>query len=330
MRLFLIAVLLSLGTPLFAQYSCGNTRTWTDQRCQQAAFGKLNSTWSIISRHGEYAQSETECNTPGQVAVANGTVTITTIHQSYTCGDFNIDGSVKDTPASWPYTTGDIQWTTFNFLYGTLTFRAKYPSSATSLWPSHWLLSSNCQQTNLDSGDVGFSGCPSTSQSGYQEIDMIECYNGLSWCSFNVYMGSNGSWHTCHMLPDMDTNWHTYQFQWSSSQISMSIDGQDSGCTVTSATYPIPNTPMFMIAQIQTGGVAGTPVNSHLPATLQTDWVRVQDTKGNTTFFDDFQTPIPAPMLRPIAHLARLSGSVIMPGIVYINASRVQGATAIK
>lgn len=331
-----LAILVSLAAlPLVssAQYGCGNTKTSQSALCQQTAFGSLDqSKWIVISRHGEYAQSETECNTPNQVAVTNGTLVINTKAQSYTCGDFNVDGSVKDTPASWPYNTGDVQWRTATFQYGTITFRAKYMSSNTNLWPSHWLLSTNCQQTNPMSGDVGFSSCPSTSSASYEELDMIECYNSLSWCSTNVYTGGNGSWHTCHMLPAMDLNWHTYTYTRTSTSVSMKIDNTDSGCTTTSSDYGhFPVGPMFMIIQTQTGGVAGTPSNSNLPASLYTDFVRVQDTTGQVTFYDDFSTPLPAPMLRPLAHLARLAGATLTPGVTSIQGlTRFQGKVVIN
>ena len=38
----------------------------------------LSTEWTVIFRHGEYAQNETECNALEQVAVANGLLTLTT------------------------------------------------------------------------------------------------------------------------------------------------------------------------------------------------------------------------------------------------------------
>src|SRR6266403_1468464 len=55
----------------------------------------LGPAWTAISRHGEYAQNETECNIPQQVSVANSLLTITAAVGPATCGDFNIDGSVR-------------------------------------------------------------------------------------------------------------------------------------------------------------------------------------------------------------------------------------------
>jgi hypothetical protein len=59
------------------------------------------------------------------------------------------------------------------------------------------MLSKNCQTSN-DSEDTtsnvsptdGGTGYPnigdSTSNGGYQEIDMLECYNSGGWCQFHV------------------------------------------------------------------------------------------------------------------------------------------------
>ena len=43
----------------------------------------------------------TECNTAGAVSVAESILTITTSVGPATCGDFNIDGSVRHAPQSW-------------------------------------------------------------------------------------------------------------------------------------------------------------------------------------------------------------------------------------
>ncbi len=83
---------------------------------------------------------------PGQVSVDDG-LTITAIAKPTVCGDFNLDGSVRHAPQSWPYATGDIQWNTFDFTYGTLTYRARFPGPDTSTWPAIWLMDGQCQQT---------------------------------------------------------------------------------------------------------------------------------------------------------------------------------------
>ena len=64
------------------------------------------------------------------------------------------------------------------------------------------------------------------------------------------------------------------------------------------------NTNLFLIAQIQTGGVSGTPANNLLPAYLNIDYVKVCNsnyglsqcesaapTDPNVIFWDDFGGP---------------------------------------
>ncbi len=257
--------------------------TWTagtvSSTCPVSAFGdstkvvffdtfagtKLSSNWTVISRHGEYSQNETECNIPQQVTVANG-LTITTAAQTWTCGDFNIDGTVWHTPSAWPYVTGDIQWTSLNFTYGTVEIRAKFPDQATGLWPATWLLGSNCQGTNPYTGETGVGTCPNLGSSGYTEIDMTECY-GSGWCQFHI---ANPGFGVCDATSSVDTNFHTFRTVWNSSGITQYMDG----VALVTCNQKMSN-PMFLIIQTQTGGVGGTPNNAILPANLAVDYVKV-------------------------------------------------------
>ncbi len=233
----------------------------------------LDSAWTVINRHGEYAQGETECNVPSAVSVANNVLSITTTAQSASCGDFNLDGSVRNPPTTYPYTTGDVQWKSFNFTYGTVSYRAKFPAQSTGTWPAIWFLGSNCQATNPKTADTGYASCPPIEHPGsaYREIDTTECYQS-EWCQLALAQPS--SFPVC--LYPVDTNWHTYALTWTSNSISMSMDGQSTDCSFTSAHgYDIPSTPMFMLIQTQTGGSGGTPNDSQLPAVLQVSNVTV-------------------------------------------------------
>ena len=230
----------------------------------------LSSAWTVISRHGEYSQNETECNTPLQARVANGFLTITTTAQSATCGDFNIDGSVRNAPSSWPYTTGDVQWKNFNFTYGTVEIRAKFPAKGTGLWPALWLLGSNCQVTNPFTADTGYSTCPNLSSSSYAEIDMVEC-DLNNWCQ--LALSNPGNFPTCGFT--VDSNFHVFTLKWTPTAVGVAVDGQDTGCGFTSGSMTIPSTPMFLIMQTQTGGAGGNPNDPLLPAQFVIDYVKV-------------------------------------------------------
>ncbi len=293
-----------------AQGNCGDTLNWTSPTCQQTASGPLNTAivngvndpnaWTVISRHGEYSQSETECNVPGAISTGSNGLVITTTASSYTCGDFDPTTGTpcsaaagSPCPDSYPYSTGDLQWNTFNLKFGTIVFQATYPSASTGLWPSHWMLTTKCQTSNKYTGDTGMAGCPNFGATGYDEVDIIECYSGS--CRMNVY--HNGSSNDCFFPgANWDSNPHMWMWIWTSSAITLSRDGTQI-CNITSG---IPQSNLFMLIQTQTGGVGGTPVNSKLPATLTTKFVKVCDTTDGScanvanndpsvTFYDGFQ-----------------------------------------
>jgi beta-glucanase (GH16 family) len=233
----------------------------------------LSPAWTVISRHGEYAQSETECNVPQAVKVESGDLLITTSAMSATCGDFNIDGTVRHAPSSWPYVTGDVQWKSLSFTYGTVTIRAKFPSQGTGTWPALWLLGQNCQQTNPKTADVGYDTCPDLSSPDYAEIDMVEC-DLNNWCQ--LALSNVGNFPTCGFQTDpLDTNYHVFELTWTVAEVAVSIDGVPTGCSFSSPQWVIPSTPMFLIMQTQTGGAGGAPHDSALPAMFAVDWVRV-------------------------------------------------------
>jgi Glycosyl hydrolases family 16 len=228
----------------------------------------LSSNWTVIARHGEYSQNETECNIPQQVTVANG-LTITAAAQTWTCGDFHPDGTVWHTPTAWPYITGDIQWKSFNFTHGTVVIQATFPAHATTLWPATWLLTATCQSTNPFTAESG-SGCPYIGGPGYGEIDMTECF-GSTWCQFHVANPDFALGNGCDATyNNVDTNVHTFKTVWNASGITQYVDG-----VALSTCGQTMNNPMFLIIQIQTGGNGGTPNNALLPASLVVNYVKV-------------------------------------------------------
>jgi beta-glucanase (GH16 family) len=228
----------------------------------------LGSAWAVVERRGPPSQDENECNTPGAVVVSGDLLTITTSATPAACGD------AITAPTQLPYTSGDVQWKSLTFTYGTVQVRAKFPPENTGTWPAIWLLGANCQAANMINGSeaVAFDGCPAQGDPSYQEIDMVEC-DPRGWCHLVVAQGSNG-WSNLCSYP-VDGNWHLFTLTWNESSVSMAVDGQSTACS-------FPNTslhgPMFLIMQTQTttsAGVAGLPTNANLPTTFQIDYVKV-------------------------------------------------------
>lgn len=281
--------------------ACGNTLNWTNSLCQQIGSGALNSAyanyyyssaggtnvfakdphaWAVISRHGEYAQNENECNVPGAISAGSGLLVVKTWKSSYTCGDFNpttgnpCSGAGTPCPGSFPYQTGDIEWNTFNFTYGTLEWRGTFPntntgSSGTGTWPAVWMLAGNCQSPNKYTGDPGTGGCPNFGQTGYDEIDLLECYLGA--CGTHVYHNNSGV-----MCPinEYANEIHTWWMSWTPGNITMAMDGVNiPGC---SWSTNISSQPMYLIIQTQTAPSAeGPPTDANLPTQISINYVKV-------------------------------------------------------
>jgi len=279
---------------------CGNTLNWTNSACQVIGSGALNTAWvngaqtsnawTVISRHGEYAQDENECNIPSALTQASSSITVTTTNSSYTCGSFNSSGQScpatgcanSSSPASWPYSTGDMQWNTFNFEYGTVVASIKAPNSNTGTWPAIWLLVSTCQDANKWAGDTGFDSCPNVGTTGYSEIDMAEWSPTGGWPQQWVANDSNdsgGNLCTTSQSPTNDGNYHVYSLHWASGTITSTIDGNNTNCSYSGSL--VPSRSMFLIYQIQTAAsgapCCGPPNNSNLPATMTMQYVKVCD-----------------------------------------------------
>jgi hypothetical protein len=295
-----------------SQSACGSTLNWTSSLCQQIGSGSLNPQWTVISRHGEYAQDETECNIPNALTQTPGQLSITMIASPYTCGDFNpatgapcpsagCASGANQAPASWPYSTGDVQWNTFNICPDcstttyptatpcggtcTITIVGSMPSYATGTWPAFWLLGQNCQSVNKYTGDTGVDGCPNVGSNQYIEIDTTECYGGQSnWCQFHVANPNFGIGNGCDALYSVSTGQHTFTTVWTSTSIQQYFDGK----LETTCNQSI-DAPMFFIAQIQSAAESGMmPNNANLPAVMTLNSVTVTDVNGTALFSDTF------------------------------------------
>ena len=167
-----------------------------------------------------------------------------------------------------------MQWNTFSFLYGTLELSCPpIPLPVPKLWPAHWMLGTNCQSANKYTGDTGTPGnpCPSFNASGYDEIDISR----VLWrfpVTRNLYHNGTSPEVASIPPPNWDTAFHTITLD--SYRLPQSPSLAD-GTQFCNWTTNLPTVPMFLIMQTQTGGVAGTPVNSQLPVTLTTKYVKV-------------------------------------------------------
>jgi hypothetical protein len=250
-----------------SQSQCGISLNWTSSVCQQVN-GTLSPIWSVISRHGEYAQDEDECNIPSAITAGSGQLIITAADQPTQCNSFDpVSGDPTGSTGPWDYTTGDIEWNTYNFLNGTIVWTMQMPSESTALWPAIWMMGTNCQAPNKYTGDPGTGGCPLLGSSGYEEMDIVEC-DVNNWCDFGTYNPGKTNGYDF----SLDTSQHTFMLVWTASTITLYKDGSQVGSVQEHYTNP-----MFLIIQIQAGGI-GSPDNSLLPASMTVGYVKVCST----------------------------------------------------
>jgi beta-glucanase (GH16 family) len=215
----------------------------------------LSSSWTALNRPGDASNQEVGCYRPGNAAVGNGLLVLTT----------KVDSSC----AGYSYTSAYVQWTSFNFLYGTLEVRAK-EAGGQGTWPALWLLGANCQQSNISSpNNVPPCNWP---QPGSDEIDMTEIMGG-NLTGVNQQIHSSGNNPGCYaQTSDVSQNWHVYTLVWQPGSVTWKIDG----VTTCVKTQGVPSHPMFLIMNTAVGGFGGGVVNpSTLPQTHSIDYVRV-------------------------------------------------------
>jgi beta-glucanase (GH16 family) len=219
----------------------------------------LDPTWTALNRPGDASGSELQCNTPTNVALAGGTLIITSQQQSMPCGS-----------TTTSYTSGAIQWTSFNFTYGTLEYRMQLPGGS-GLRPVFWLLGSDCQASNVVSPD-NIGGC-NWPFPGSEEIDITEIL-GSNYNQINQGLISSAGDHGC--VPNIDVSagsgYHVYQLVWSPGSLIWKVDGTTT-CTVSSSA--VPSTPMFLIMETTVGGSGGAVDSTTLPQNTLVDYVKV-------------------------------------------------------
>jgi hypothetical protein len=217
-------------------------------------------------------------STIGGSAINTTTAGSGTFTGKIACGDYNTDGSVRTAPTTSfngtpAYLTGQIQWVNGqSFTYGTVTIIGTLPAENSATWPSWWFLKTNCQNLNIFTATTAVGGCPGYDATGYQEIDMVECWNG-NYCQSALHTATK----------DQATNYttsggvlHTWKMIWDTSGTRYYLDGTLK-LTITGNDA---SAPMFMIITTQTCqssgcSVDGAPNNANLPTTLVTSSITI-------------------------------------------------------
>lgn len=211
----------------------------------------LDSTsWVALNRPGK--TGEAEYYLPSNAGTGDGLLSLTS----------RVDASIPD----YTYTSAMVQWRTFNFLYGTVEIRAKFPGG-TGPWPALRLLGANCQQTNLIT--AGNSDPCNWPAPGSDEIVISEASsNNTGLVNQQIHSGALDS--GCQTpTTDVSRNWHTYGLVWTAGSLEWKIDGVRT-CLLTTG---VPSTPMFL--ELGVALATGSIDDATLPRRMAVDYVRV-------------------------------------------------------
>jgi beta-glucanase (GH16 family) len=241
-----------------------------------AASAQLSSAWGVLSRAGDYSNTEEQCYEPANVGVANSLVTLTFKSQSFTCGD------TDHSPTGFSYTSGNIYWKTFNFEYGTVEFSGTLTANH-SVWDAIWMMGSNCQPIWPNTADN--SGSCNWPTSGSQEVDILELRPDQAYEGENIFTSSDSF--AC-AGPTADGNSHVWDFVWTATSSTWKRDGTTYCSTTASGDYM--NSAMWLIIQIATRS-GDSPAS--LPLTMSLDYVKVTNSSSVVIFYDDFTTFTP-------------------------------------
>jgi beta-glucanase (GH16 family) len=235
----------------------------------------LSGDWVAFNRAGA-PNSNSQCFTPKNVSVAGGYLVIVTRHEAATCSSIDLPS------ATFNYTSGFVSMRRFNFLYGTIEFRAKFGGGANSgSWPSVWMVDASCQASDPTGTDDSCNG---------QEIDIAEIMHG-DFSRVNQQIHVDGYTHNdgcTAYTSDASRDFHTYQMDWSLNSLVFKIDGKTT-CKINK-TY-VPRAPMYIKIDAYVGSYGGPVNNKSLPWTTLVDYVKV--TQGSkVVFFDGFDGKI--------------------------------------
>jgi Glycosyl hydrolases family 16 len=229
--------------------------------------------WIAFNRAGA-GNSNLQCFIPNNVHVSNGYLVITTKGESATCSSIDL------APANFQYTSGFVSMRSFNFLYGTVEFRAKFGGGdGSGAWPVVWMQDASCQASDPTGTDDRCNG---------QEIDIAEILES-NFKRINQQIHLDNFLHNdgCTVsASDTSKNFHTYQLVWSPGLLVFKIDGTTT-CSVSGAY--VPKEPMYLKIDTFVGNYGGQVKNESLPWVTLIDNVKV--TQGNSVVFsDDFDS----------------------------------------
>lgn len=229
----------------------------------------LRSQWIAFNR-ASAPNSNLQCFKPRNVSVSGGNLVITAKSELAICSSIDLSFTI------YRYTSGYVSMRNFNFLYGTVEFRAKFGGGANSgAWPVVWMADASCQASDPTGTDDNCNG---------QEIDIAEILESdFNHVNQQIHVDNFSHNDGCNpSTTDTSQHFHVYQLLWSAGSLVFNIDGTTT-CTII-RKY-VPHAPMYLKIDTFVGKLGGPVNKDSLPWTTMVDYVKV--TQGSRVIFED-------------------------------------------
>lgn len=234
----------------------------------------LNKQWIVFSRAGSPI-APNQCYSYPNVFPQNGYLVALTLLKTTSCESFDL------APASYSYSSGFFAMKSFNYLYGTLEFSAKFgpcrnlTCNSSGSWPALWMADVSCQASDPTGTNDDCNN---------QEIDVTEFLSaGFDTVNQQIHVDQFVHNDGCTpALTNASTNFHVYQLVWAAGSLIWKIDGTTT-CTITQSY--VPNAAMYVKLNMAVGAFGGTVNNATLPWYTLIDYIKV--TQGSTIVFED-------------------------------------------
>jgi Glycosyl hydrolases family 16 len=232
--------------PLMPAGVPGNWKLVFDDEFNGASLdtSKWSTGWLSSGITGPVNHKESECYDPSQVAVGGGSVNLTLIAKSESCG-------INDPE----YATGLINTAgKFTYTYGLLEARVWLPAAngapnKVANWPAVWTDGQNWPYDGEDDVAEGLTGQVCAHFHSAAETSGVGPGGG-SGCLGGAYA----------------EGWHTFAANWQPGSVTYYYDGVDIG----SVTRGVTSAPMFIVLSYDAGNAY-----PKAPATMKVDYVRV-------------------------------------------------------
>lgn len=172
-------------------------------------------------------------------------------------GVLSLTGNNDSPHSGFTYSSGMIEsYGKFFQTYGRFEIRAQVPHG-TGLWPAFWMLAENTTWPPENDIMEVFSFDTTINTSSMWFSDYLSQPRALSYL-----VPSGGT--------DFSLAYHTWAIDWSSTGMVWYLDGVE----YYRKTQLIPSVPMYMIANMAIGGIAGTPSGITWPISYKIDYIR--------------------------------------------------------